>query len=285
MSLNTRKHLLASAIVCGGLFSSAWAQVSNETGPVAADNKSADARMNRDDERTEKDYDKGKHDGALREHKGSHASVGVLRESFGVDLRSLQREQATSRELKPGVGLVVEDVTPSSVAANGGLQKGDIIFKVGDQWIINADQLATLLSIQDANNGFEIKVYRGTDRVDLDYKFDQTALDTMNRSLDSAMGSMDQSTDRTLDRTLKDRDRDQDRMAGANPMIIPEKFDFKDDLHSISIRTENGVKKLLVKDKDGNVLFDGPYNSAQDREAVPADVKIKVEQVLREKVK
>lgn len=208
----------------------------------------------------------------------------VLHEAFGLHVRPLERQTAASRDIKPGVGLVVEDVKAGSLAAKGGLQNGDVIFQVGDQWVINPGQLATLLSIQDADDDFEIKVYRGTDRVDLDYEFDQTALDTMNRGFDApAMGSVDQQTDRDLTRG----DMPRDDMAGLdrNPMIIPETFDFSDDLHSISIRTDDGVKKLTVKDKDNNVLFDGPYNSATDREKLPADIKAKVERVLREKVK
>ncbi len=222
-------------------------------------------------------------DKMMRDRAGDQRSYGMLlRDNFGAMVRPLQREQAASHDLKPGVGLVVEEVSAGSVAANGGLQKGDVIFKVGDQWAINAEQLATLLCIQDANNGFEVKVHRGTERVDLDYEFDQAALDTMSRAFDPAYGAPDQRTDRAMDRNAKGWDKSMDR---NNPIIIPEKFDYRDDLHSFDIRTEDGVKKLLVKDKDGNVLFDGPYNTMQEREAVPAEIKAKLERVLREKVK
>ncbi len=254
------QRILLSAIVSAGLSTAAFAQ--NSTGARDTKPLPGEARM-----------DDGKmHDKKMKDRMDEGRPHAVLlRESFGAMVRPLAREQATSHDLKPGVGLVVEDVTAGSVAANGGLQKGDVIFKVGDQWAINPDQLATLLCIQEANNGFEVKVHRGTERVDLDYKFDQAALDTMTRALEPAMGAPDQRTDREMDR--------------ANPMIIPEKFDYSDDLHSINIRTEDGVKKLLVKDKDGNVLFDGPYNTMQERDALPIDIKAKVESVLREKVK
>lgn len=267
MTRFTTQRILFAAVLSAGLSTAAWAQVASETRDAnrpATDTKMADGRM---------------HDKKMGE---SRAYFTMLRESFGTIVRPLQRDQAASHDLKPGVGLVVEEVSPGSIAANSGLQKGDVIFKVGDQWTINADQLATLLSIQEANNGFEVKVHRGTERVDLDFKFDQAALDTMTRSLEPAYGAPDQRTDRSMDRSGKDREKSMDR---NNPIIIPEKFDYRDDLHSINIRTEDGVKKLLVKDKDGNVLFDGPYNTLQEREAVPADIKAKVESVLREKVK
>lgn len=274
-SRHRTSKLIVSALLSGGLVAAAWAQVPDDTGPLQTQTK--------DDFRLQKKADWNHDDIGHKDHAGKVAFKGILRENFGVDVRPLQRDQATSRDLKPGVGLVVEDVSASSVAANGGLQKGDVIFKVGDQWIINAEQFATLLSIQDADNGFEIKVHRGTERVDLDYKFDQTALDTMGRAFQPALGAPDQGVDRTMDRSGLDRDLDS--VNRNNPMIIPEKFDFKDDMHSIAIRTDDGVKKLTVKDKDGNVLFDGPYNTLQDRQAVPDDIRGKVERVLREKVK
>lgn len=286
-------HLLMSAILCTGLSTAVWAQVGSGTGSTSTDQNSTDTRVgDRMQDKAAKAYDKEakaydkdhKHDG-MKHGMGNQASMGVLRDSFGVSLRPLQRDMAASHNLKPGVGLVVEDVSADSLAANSKLQKGDIIFQLGDQWVINPDQFATLLSMQEVNDDFELKVYRGTERVDLDFELDQAAIDSINRGFTPAMGAIDQSTDRVMDRATNDWDRNRQNMGGNNPIIIPEKFNYEDDQHDIAIRTEDGVKKLTVKDKDGNVLFDGPYNTMQEREAVPADVKMKVEQVLREKVK
>lgn len=282
---HSKSRLLLATLLGASLAASAWAQVRDDTGPLTGtrDNDfplETRADWKRDDGTAQKD-----HLNKDKDYAGKAAYKGILRDNFGASVRPLQREQAVSQELKPGVGLVVEEVNASSVAANGGLQKGDVIFKVGDQWVINAEQFATLLSIQEADNGFEIKVHRGTERVDLDYKFDQTALDTMNRGFQPVLGAPDQSFDRDIDRLGDRSDLDRNIHSGNNPMIIPEKFDFKDDQHVISIRTDDGVKKLTVKDKDDNVLFDGPYNTLQDRQAVPDDIRAKVESVLREKVK
>ena len=282
MSPHTNR-LLVSAFLCSGLTTAGWAQVAEDTGPVPTD-RAAQRIGDRMDKDANSEDKHAKHDGMKHDatkHDGMHqqAFMTVLRDSFGVNVRPLNREMAASHNLKPGVGLVVEEVNADSIAAKSKLQKGDILFQLEDQWLINPEQFATLLSMQEADDDFELKVYRGNDRIDLDFELDQTALDSLNRSFSPAMGAMDQRTDRDLD-----RNRDATGLR-SNPIIIPEKFDFEDDQHDISIRTDDGVKKLLVKDKDGNVLFDGPYNTQQEREAVPADVKMKVEQVLREKVK
>lgn len=212
---------------------------------------------------------------------GSMIHNNMLSESIGATVRTRARtEVGDYKDLKKGVGLVVEEITPDSKAAQADLRKGDLIFKVGDQWVINAPQFCTLLSIQDADDTFEVKVYRGTERVDLNFKFDQTALDTMNRMHDdAAMASPDARVDRTMT-----RGDGAAGMSGQAGQIIPENFDYADDTHKFDLRTEDGVKKLTVKDKDDNVLFDGPYNTQAERDAVPADIKAKFERVLREKV-
>lgn len=119
---------------------------------------------------------------------GGGPAAAALTQAFGATVRPLPRDQAQANDVKPGVGLVVETVKEDSIAAKGGLKSGDVIFKLGDQWVINPAQLATLLSIQDVDNSIELKVKRGSERVDLDYKFDQAAHDAMMKAMDAAPG-------------------------------------------------------------------------------------------------
>jgi len=52
-----------------------------------------------------------------------------------------------------------------------------------------------------------------------------------------------------------------------------------DGEHVIEIRQTNDDKTLKVSDPDGNVIFDGPINTDEQRAAVPADVLEKVEKL------
>jgi PDZ domain len=245
-------------------------------------------------DRDSKHWDKSRD---MKDMKAAHNKM--LDQVVGFNVMPLARSQASNYEnLKPGVGLVVENVTPDSKAAKAGLQNGDVIFQLRDQWVINTPQLCTLLAIQDADDDFEIKVYRGTERVDVDFELDQAALDNMNRMHDeAAMGSMDSGADRSMTRTdagtprsdgMRNNDRDDDDLAGVKAgqagLIIPERFEYKDDQHSFDLSTDDGSKKLTVKDDDGNVLFEGPYNTQAERDAVPADLRAKFEKALRAKV-
>jgi len=52
-----------------------------------------------------------------------------------------------------------------------------------------------------------------------------------------------------------------------------------DGEHVIQIREANGDKTLKVADTEGNIIFDGPINTEEQRAAVPADVLEKVEKL------
>ena len=46
-----------------------------------------------------------------------------------------------------------------------------------------------------------------------------------------------------------------------------------DDEGSVTMKVIDGVHEVIVKDKQGNVLFEGPYDTPQDKAAVPDDIR------------
>ena len=50
-----------------------------------------------------------------------------------------------------------------------------------------------------------------------------------------------------------------------------------DDEGSVTIRTINGNKEVIVKDKSGKALFEGPYQTEQDKAAVPEEFRQRIE--------
>ena len=118
--------------------------------------------------------------------RGGGPAAIVVSETFGATVRPLPRNQAEASAVKPGVGLVVEGVKDDSPAAKAGLKEGDILIKLGDQWVINPAQLGTLLSIQDVDAAVKLTLKRGSESVDVDLKFDQAAHDAMAKAIDSA---------------------------------------------------------------------------------------------------
>ncbi len=63
--------------------------------------------------------------------------------------------------LPPGVGFVVDAVDPDGPAAAAGLQPHDLLWKLGDQMLINEAQLATLLRLAKPGEEVALHGFRG----------------------------------------------------------------------------------------------------------------------------
>lgn len=48
---------------------------------------------------------------------------------------------------------------------------------------------------------------------------------------------------------------------------------------SISMKTNNGKKEVVIKDKSGKTIFEGPYQTEQDKAAVPEDIRERIEKL------
>ena len=77
----------------------------------------------------------------------------------------------------------------------------------------------------------------------------------------------------------------------ARPAPVPGKpqkmFNFNaqssmtvmDDEGSVTIKVTDGHHEVMVKDKSGKVLFDGPYETPKDKAAVPDDVRGRIDNI------
>lgn len=105
------------------------------------------------------------------------------------------------------------------------------------------------------------------------------------KSLDESMKRIDR-VDNLLGRDMRDlREKLEMDIPGAAPGNKSMKFDFNaqasvtrmDNEGSVTIRTINGNKEVIVKDKSGKVLFEGPHQTEQDKAAVPEEFRQRIE--------
>lgn len=79
---------------------------------------------------------------------------------LGLVLDELSPAVASHLPLDPDTGLIVEHVTPESPAAKAGLQKHDILVRLGDQLLIAPKQFQTLVSNHKDGDVVEITFLR-----------------------------------------------------------------------------------------------------------------------------
>lgn len=88
-----------------------------------------------------------------RKETGSRTYLGVVVEKVPDVLRDYV-------ELPNGVGLLMSHITKGGPAAEAGLKDNDILVRFDGQWIVNLDQLSTLIDLKGAGSEVELEVLR-----------------------------------------------------------------------------------------------------------------------------
>ena len=95
-----------------------------------------------------------------RHHEGDRPEPVLKPTPFiGVMTRSLSPEVRAQTGLQEGFGLLVEEVLPDSPAKTAGIQQHDVLVMLGDQRLVNMEQLAVLVHsyAKDSDAVFTLK--------------------------------------------------------------------------------------------------------------------------------
>lgn len=238
--------------------------------------------------------------------KAGDAKVEKEKVAFlGVQTAPVQRTLAAQLGLPRGTGLVVTDVVEDSPAATT-LQQDDILTKLDDQILIGQQQLSVLIRNKKEGDEVTLTVYRGGKETRIKVKLGQREVPKM-----AAFG-FEEAGDgpdfhffnmegpqiaqlHQLPGMEPGRVNDVIRMIGRNRgnfmgtpgvqilrrgdqgatiLDLPQgSVVYSDEQGSVEVRAEDGKRDLTVKDAKGAVVFQGPVNSKEDREKLPAEVK------------
>lgn len=92
---------------------------------------------------------------------------------LGVSVRNLGLDATTAADYGLPMGVVVDSVTEGSCSEKAGVQKGDIITKLGDTTVQDYSELTVALKKFKAGESTTITVYRSGQTVDLNITFDE----------------------------------------------------------------------------------------------------------------
>lgn len=212
-------------------------------------------------------------------------------------------------KLDQGKGLTLFHIIPDSAAAKAGLQPHDIMTSFNGKLIGSQQDLRNAMvgckpgdqvSIRFINKGTlkEKKVTLGERPGHLKLRAGGQGINP--RWMFKGLGAQVPEADRKrMEAQIKEHiERLQKQIKGAGAIEIPQKgkgaprgemveFGFQmnaatsitmsDDEGSISLMSRNGKKEIIAKDKQGEVVFEGPYNTDQDKAALPDDISKRVE--------
>jgi hypothetical protein len=225
---------------------------------------------------------------------------------LGVETASVPDALAAQLGLGENMGLVVRRVADDSPAASV-LKEHDVLTKFGDQLLVDSRQLSVLIRAKKAGDEVKLTLFRGGKEMTVSVKLAEHEVPRMFglRSGDmpdnemfrffqgDAGGPMIERL-RELPGIGRDELRDVLRMIGrergnwfAGPRVHIMKrkggssllnmaegnFAYSDEEGAVEINASNGKRQLTVKDAKGNVTFQGPINTDEEREKLPAEVK------------
>lgn len=220
-------------------------------------------------------------------HRQKGAFLGVATSAPTTVLR----EQL---KLAPGMGLVVDVVEKDSPAEQAGIRQYDVLTKVGDQLLVNAEQLAVLVRTHKPGEEIDLTVVRGGAATVLKARLVERELTPLEDLL-FFRGMPDDPHAAALQRNLLEawRDPDPGAAAGAPPKqwLVPpvggtdgpgvrSTTVWSDGAHSLTVTCNPGKgRRLVAKDESGDVLFDGDLDAPGARDNLPPVVAEKLKKM------
>jgi hypothetical protein len=204
------------------------------------------------------------------------------------------RATATLRaQLKLKAGLVVEIVEPKSSAETAGLQVHDVIEKCDDQWLINPAQFIELVRIYKPGETVTLTVLRQGERKKITAKLDERetiAFDDDGNFFYAQKGLFDPDNPQGPASAPPEGgfgavQRITAGALGAAPLRPGFVATFGDDKQQLLITIRDGHQILTAKDPSGKQIFQGPVDTPEQRKLVPQDVRKKLEEMEKIKVK
>ncbi len=181
--------------------------------------------------------------------------------SLGFSVTKLDpRAAAQIPTLPPGVGFVIQAITPGGAAEGAQLNPQDVLWKFGDQWLINQGQLATLLSLKNPGDEVALAIFRAGKPLEIKLKLGEARDDASVFSKDMIDAAI-----------LSDE---------GQPMKIVNLQErtatFANNEGKALVQRQGEGYRVVITGPDKQVLFDGALPTDGNLEGIPIDWRRRV---------
>ena len=210
---------------------------------------------------------------------------------LGVGTNKLSPDLASQLELDGGA--VVTMVVPNSPAARAGLEKHDIITSLGSEEIAAPSDLSRVIRVLKPDSETKLKIVRKAELVEL-----TATLGKRPKMLGQALKmkaaesgdpeAVREQVEKMLEQMRNEsgkEPKDPESLQGADIVRMGSKStSFNDGDGSLTITSKDGKTHLKANDVEGKLLYDGPAETPEDREKIPAKVLEKLERFEKMKI-
>lgn len=180
----------------------------------------------------------------------------------------LRRQLGLSR----GFGLVVQFVVPDGPAAKAGLKPFDVLQKLDDQWLINYQQLAALVRSHNPGDEVKLTVIHQGKALTYSAKLEEHELEPLNIGDDELHEYGQAGDDAREHPAVQVAPTVAANPAPAGQSVTATSVTWLDSDHSCTLTEHGGRRIFSVRDKEGKVLFEGPVDTPEQRNALPAEL-------------
>jgi serine protease Do len=202
---------------------------------------------------------------------------------LGVSTHGIDAALASQMDLPPETGLVVVGVLPDSPAA-GLLKEHDLLTRFEDQILIEPRQLGVLVRSRKEGDEVKFTLFRAGKSQTVKIRLGKRAMPPLpgllvpgERRKIKLDGKETMFFTRPLARDLAERRPGELRVSLFEPKEAVMVFD--DGGGQLELEFKEGKKQLKAKSPKGDVLFSGPVETEEERKALPADVKKRLEKM------
>jgi serine protease Do len=178
------------------------------------------------------------------------------------------------------VGMLVEHVDPDGPAKAAGVQKDDILHKLGDQLIINQHQLAALVRTHKPGSEVTLTVIRQAKQEQITVKLMEKELPKLRLPGQPRGPGLLRETPQPGAAYLEALSALRGAVGGRPLTAGQTKITLHDGDQVLTITIDrDGKRHLVVKDGKGEVLFEGPVESLERRQADLEKIRKKLEKM------
>lgn len=237
--------------------------------------------------------------------RGPHETESVT--FLGISTSPAGAALADQLDLPKDAGLVVNTVMPDSPAASV-LKRHDVLLKLDDQLLIEQRQLSVLIRNHKEGDEVTITYVRGgkeaTAKVKL-AKHDVPKMAMMDfgphaeafahafangegmpgigrEDMDRVLSLMDHGGPDDDGNRVFNMHIDRNTGPGMHSVTVNtsnSNMVFSDEQGSLDLTIKDGKKTLVAKNAKGEQLFSGPVNTPEERKAMPADVRARLDKL------